>query len=58
MKHFADFQYNVEDKDIKNFLENVRSGIPDTPDKELLTLLFSILDLTSLSEKDNAENIE
>jgi len=57
MKHFAEFQYDVEDKNINALLEEVRTGIPGTPDKELLTLLFSILDLTSLSEKDNADNI-
>jgi deoxyribose-phosphate aldolase len=57
MKHFAEFQYDVEEKNINDLLEDVRSGISGTPSKEVLTLLFSILDLTSLSEKDNAENI-
>lgn len=57
MKHFTEFQYDVEDKSITELLEEVRAEIPGAPDKELLTLLFSILDLTSLSEKDNSENI-
>lgn len=57
MKHFAEFQYDVEEKIIADLLGEIRSGITDNPNKELLTLLFSVLDLTSLSEKDNAENI-
>ena len=57
MKHFAEFQYDIEEKEINALLEEVRSSNTSTPTKEVMTLLFSILDLTSLSEKDNAENI-
>jgi deoxyribose-phosphate aldolase len=32
-------------------------GYPESPDDETLSLIFSLIDLTSLSENDNAENI-
>lgn len=57
MKHFEEFQYDVEEKSINELLVKVRTAIPANPGKDLLSMLFSILDLTSLSEKDNSENI-
>lgn len=57
MKYFSELQHDVDKQSIDKFLEEIRLGMVMPPDKELLTKLFSILDLTSLSEKDNAENI-
>ncbi len=57
MKYFSEFQYDVDQTSIDKFLEEMRLNILMPPDKEVLARLFSILDLTSLSEKDNAENI-
>lgn len=57
MKHFAEFQYEVDTLEIEKQLDAMRSSIIMPPDKQVLTRLFSILDLTSLSEKDNSENI-
>jgi len=57
MKYFTEFQYDVEEQNIADLLQEIRSTITLPPGKDVLTTLFSILDLTSLSEKDNAENI-
>lgn len=57
MKYFSEFQYKVEKQFIIDLLQLIRSEIKLPADKNVLMLLFSILDLTSLSEKDNAENI-
>ncbi len=57
MKYFSEFQFSVDDEQIESLLTEIKSGIAMPPNKEVLNLLFSILDLTSLSEKDNANNI-
>lgn len=57
MKHFNEFQYNVDDSTIGALLESCKSGYPEFPDRETLVLIFSLIDLTSLSERDNAETI-
>ncbi len=57
MKYFADFQYDVDPQEVRTFLENCLQNAPLKADKKTLTLIFSILDLTSLSEKDNATNV-
>ena len=57
MKYFNEFQYTVEDQAIRTLLESCKSGYPGHPDKEILMLIFSLIDLTSLSERDNAGNI-
>lgn len=57
MKYYNEFQYNVDEHAIRDLLESCKSGYPEHPDKETLMLIFSLIDLTSLSERDNAENI-
>ncbi len=57
MKHFQEFKYAVDPESLAELLQQCTASYSKTPDAETLSLLFSILDLTSLSEKDNAENI-
>ncbi len=57
MKHFAEFQYDVDDNSVKDLLEKSKSGSPASADEETLSFLFSLLDLTSLSEKDHSGKI-
>ena len=57
MKYFSEFQHDVDAPSIDKFLEELRIGMVMPPNKEVLKRLFSILDLTSLSEKDNADNM-
>ncbi|MEX0988597.1 MAG: deoxyribose-phosphate aldolase [Bacteroidales bacterium] len=57
MKHFSEFQFNVDPDSISELLTQCSAGYPEKPDMETLSRMLSMIDLTSLSEKDNAENI-
>ena len=57
MKIFSDFNMTVDPGEVKAVLEKIRANLPSSGDKELLKKLFSLIDLTSLSERDNIENI-
>jgi deoxyribose-phosphate aldolase len=57
MKTFTDFNMTVESGEIKTLLDQIRQNLPSTEDKKLLKKIFSLIDLTSLSERDNIANI-
>src|SRR6056297_3148160 len=57
MKYFDEFQFDVDEKAVSTLLNQAKSGYPEEPDRDVLLKIFSLIDLTSLSEKDNAENI-
>ena len=57
MKIFTDFNMTVEADEITRLLEKIRGELPGTEDKELLKLIFSLIDLTTLSERDNINNV-
>jgi len=53
MKIFTDFSMTVEPDEVNHLLEKIRENLPGTGDKEVLKKIFSLIDLTSLSERDN-----
>lgn len=57
MKYFQEFQYNVDESDVKREVEAIISGSKPDYTKERLGQLFSMLDITTLSEQDNSERI-
>ncbi|HKK61735.1 MAG TPA: hypothetical protein VJ951_04195, partial [Bacteroidales bacterium] len=57
MKYFQEFQYNVIASDVKRKVEAIISGSKPDYTKERLGQLFSMLDITTLSEQDNSESI-
>ena len=57
MKILSDFNHIVDAEEVKQLLENIRSNLPSKSDKELLKRIFSLIDLTTLSERDNIENV-
>jgi len=57
MKILSDFNISVDPDEVKLHLKNAKAAIPRGADKELLRRIFSLIDLTSLSEQDNIENI-
>jgi deoxyribose-phosphate aldolase len=57
MKYFSEFQYDVDPAAVAEILKQCKTGYADDPDKDILVQIFSLIDLTSLSETDNAENI-
>ena len=57
MKILSDFDLSVSPEEVEKQLEHIRSSLPPPGDKELLKKLFSLIDLTTLSERDNIENV-
>lgn len=57
MKIFTDFNMTVDPDEVKSLLDKVRANTPTTEDKDLLKKIFSLIDLTTLSERDNIENV-
>ncbi len=57
MKYFSEFLYDVESSVITDLLYECMKGYTDLPDKDILMKIFGLIDLTSLSETDNAESI-
>jgi len=57
MKILSDFNHIVDAKEVEQLLEKIRSNLPSKSDKELLKRIFSLIDLTTLSERDNIENV-
>jgi len=57
MKILSDFTLTVDPQEVEEILEQIRANMPPAGDKELLNKIFSLIDLTSLGERDNIENI-
>ena len=57
MKILSDFNLTVDANEVKKHLEKINERIPAPGDKELLKKIFGLIDLTSLSERDNIENV-
>jgi len=57
MKILADFDLTVDPDEVKQYLKKSKSAIPSGKNKELLKQLFGLIDLTTLSEQDNIENV-
>ncbi|MEZ5069985.1 MAG: hypothetical protein R2751_03195 [Bacteroidales bacterium] len=57
MKHLSDFDLRVDGKTVAKILDDVRKHLPPKEDKDLLRRVFNLLDLTTLSEKDNILNV-
>lgn len=57
MKILSDFNLAVDPGQVKQLLEQINGKLPSPVDKELLKKIFGLIDLTSLSERDNIENI-
>jgi deoxyribose-phosphate aldolase len=57
MKVLSDFSLSVDPDEVKQYLERAESAIPPGSNKELLKQIFGLIDLTTLSEQDNIENV-
>ena len=57
MKILSDFNLTVDANEVKKHLEKIKEHIPAPGDKELLKKIFGLIDLTTLSERDNIENV-
>lgn len=57
MKILSDFNLTVDADEVKQHLEKIKESMPPPEDKELLKKIFSLIDLTTLSERDNINNV-
>lgn len=57
MKILSDFNLTVDPDEVKHYLERSEAAIPPGKNKELLKQIFGLIDLTTLSEQDNIENV-
>jgi deoxyribose-phosphate aldolase len=57
MKILSDFNHIVDPEEVNQLLAKIRSQLPSKSDKELLKKIFSLIDLTTLSERDNIVNV-
>ena len=57
MKILSDFNLSVDPEELRQYLLRSEANIGTGNHKELLKQIFSLIDLTSLSEQDNIENI-
>ncbi len=57
MKILSDFNLAVDGHEVERFLGQVREVPQGAEDKELLKKIFSLIDLTTLSERDNIQNV-
>ncbi len=57
MKIFSDFNMSVDPDEVNSLLDKIKANIPTTEDKDLLKKIFSLIDLTTLSERDNIKNV-
>ncbi|RLD28724.1 MAG: deoxyribose-phosphate aldolase [Bacteroidetes bacterium] len=57
MKILNDFNLTVDADEVKQHLEKIKENLPPSDDKELLKKIFGLIDLTTLSERDNIENV-
>jgi deoxyribose-phosphate aldolase len=57
MKILSEFDLNVERSEVDKELEHIRALVPSADDKELLKKIFGLIDLTSLSERDNIDSV-
>jgi deoxyribose-phosphate aldolase len=57
MKILSDFNHIVDAEEVNQLLAKIRSQLPSKSDKELLKKIFSLIDLTTLSERDNIVNV-
>jgi deoxyribose-phosphate aldolase len=57
MKFPSDINLTVDAEEVKQLVEKIQRSLPSAADKDLLKRIFSLIDLTTLSERDNIENV-
>jgi len=57
MKYFSEYSFEVNIADVNRTLEKVRTATQQPAGPEVLSTIFSLIDLTTLSEQDSNEKI-
>jgi deoxyribose-phosphate aldolase len=57
MKILSDFELGVDPDEVRQYLERAEANASQDNPKELLRQIYGLIDLTTLSEQDNAVNV-
>ena len=57
MKILSEFNMTVDADEVAKLLGRIKESLPSIDDKEVLKKIFSLIDLTTLSEQDNIRNV-
>ncbi|MCK5065782.1 MAG: deoxyribose-phosphate aldolase [Bacteroidales bacterium] len=57
MKILSDFNLSVDPDEVNQLLTKATAAVSSDGDKDLLRKIFGLIDLTTLSEQDNTENV-
>ena len=57
MKILSDFNLNADPEEVKHLLAKASAAVPSEGIKDQLRKIFGLIDLTTLSEQDNTENV-
>jgi deoxyribose-phosphate aldolase len=57
MKILSEFNLSVDPDEVKRLLTKAKAAVPSDGTKGLLRKIFGLIDLTSLSERDNTQNV-
>jgi len=57
MKILSDFNLNANPEEVKHLFAKASAAVPSEGIKDQLRKIFGLIDLTSLSEQDNTENV-
>jgi deoxyribose-phosphate aldolase len=57
MKILSDFSMATDAVEVEGLLEKIKAAVPEEGNKELLKKIFGLIDLTTLSERDNIKSV-
>lgn len=57
MKILSEFNLTVDPDEVTHWLTKAKAAVPSTGTEGLLRKIFGLIDLTSLSERDNTQNV-
>jgi len=57
MKILSDYNLAVDPDEVKDLLAKASAAVPSSGTEDLIRKIFGLIDLTTLSEKDNTENV-
>jgi deoxyribose-phosphate aldolase len=57
MKILSEFNLHINAEEVARHLEQLKTMLPAPGNKELLKKIFGLIDLTTLSERDNIDNV-
>ena len=57
MDILSEFELTVDEPEVRKQLDEIKAGVPSSKDKELLRKIYGLIDLTTLSERDNIASV-